>query len=236
MSTSDGTVKGIQKIVDHGDDALRWNIVILAEGYQDSQLPTFLTDAQSFANTFSTTAPFDTLWSGINVHAVSVASTDSGADDPTTCGDGTHGAGTTVRTYFDATYCGGGAIRRLLTVNSATALSVARAQLGREPGMTFVIVNATQYGGSGGQVAVFSKAAGAATQVGMHEMGHTAFGLADEYSTYAGCNSNETGHNTYSGSEPTEQNVTANITTLKWQSLVTAGTHIPTTTNADCTK
>ncbi len=57
----------------------------------------------------------------------------------------------------------------------------------------------------------------------MHEMGHTAFGLADEYSTYAGCSSGETGHNTYSGSEPTEQNVTANITTLKWQSLVTAG-------------
>ncbi len=116
MSTSDGTVKGIQKIVDHGDDALRWNVVILAEGYKDAELPTFLTDAQSFANTFSTTAPFDTLWSGINVHAVSVSSTDSGADDPASCGDGSHGAGTTVRSYFDATYCGGGAIRRLLTV------------------------------------------------------------------------------------------------------------------------
>ena len=118
MSTSDGTVKGIQKIVDHGDDALRWNIVILSEGYKDAELPTFLTDARAFANSFSTTPPFDTLWSGINVHAVSVSSTDSGADDPATCGDGSHGAGTTVRTYFDATYCGGGAIRRLLTVRT----------------------------------------------------------------------------------------------------------------------
>ena len=236
MSTSDGTVKGIQKIIDNGDDALRWNVVILSEGYQDSELATFSTDAQQFATTLSTTAPFDTLWTGINVHAVSVSSTDSGAADPVNCGDHSTGSGAAPHTYFDAKFCGDGAIRRLLTVDTASALSVATAQLGRAPGVTFVMVNSTQYGGSGATgVAVFSKAPGASGQVGMHEMGHSVFGLADEYGTYAGCTINETGHDTYTGTEPTEPNVTANITTLKWQSLVTTHT-IPTSTNPDCTK
>src|SRR5208283_1796604 len=93
MSTSDGTVKGIKKIIDNGDDALRWNVVILSEGYQDSELATFLTDAQQFATTLSTTPPFDVLWKGINVHAVSVSSTDSGAADPVNCGTDTSGTG-----------------------------------------------------------------------------------------------------------------------------------------------
>ncbi|MHA6907998.1 IPT/TIG domain-containing protein [Ralstonia pseudosolanacearum] len=71
--------------------------------------------------------------------------------------------------------------------------------------MTLVIVNSAIYGGSGGPVAVFSKAVGA-EQIGIHEMAHTAFRLADEYSTYAGCSSGETGHDTYTGAEPTQAN------------------------------
>src|SRR5271168_2001086 len=175
MSSIPGPV--IKKIIDNGDDVLRWNVVILSEGYQASELATFLTDAQQFATTLSTTPPFDVLWKGINVHAVSVSSTNSGAADPVRCGDGTTGSGAAPHTYFDAKFCGDGAIRRLLTVNTGTATTVATAQLGRAPGVTFVMVNSTQYGGSGDQqtkVAVFSKAPGASGQVGMHEMGHAA--------------------------------------------------------------
>ena len=54
-----------------------------------------------------------------------------------------------------------------------------------------VVVNSTIYGGSGGGVGTYSLANGA-TEIGIHEMGHTAFGLADEYAYYAG--GNETGH------------------------------------------
>jgi hypothetical protein len=46
--------------------------------------------------------------------------------------------------------------------------------------MIMVMVNTTEYGGSGGDVATFSLAAGA-QEIGLHEMGHTAFGFADEY-------------------------------------------------------
>ncbi|WP_247538647.1 IPT/TIG domain-containing protein [Ralstonia pseudosolanacearum] len=231
MSTADGSVIGVTKIVDHGPDASRWNLVILGDGYQSAELATYASDALNFANTLAATAPFNTVWSAVNVHRVDVSSTDSGADDPAgACG----GTGATAHTYFDATFCHGGQIRRLLSVDNTSALNVARAQVPQMT-MTLVIVNSAIYGGSGGPVAVFSKAAGA-EQIGIHEMAHTAFGLADEYSTYAGCSSGETGHDTYTGAEPTEANVTANTdrNTLKWGALVAAATALPTTVNANC--
>ena len=165
----------------------------------------------------------------VNVYRIDVASTDSGADDPAQCG----GTGATAATYFDASFCTAG-IRRLLVVDEGTAITVAG---GLVPGfdMIFVIVNSTVYGGSGGPVAVFSKHPGA-MRIAIHEMGHTAFGLADEYPYYAGCGSGEAGHDTYTGAEPVAPNVTtvSDLASLKWRARVTAGTPVPTTRNADC--
>lgn len=231
MSTSDGTVIGATKIVDHGPDNKRFVIAILAEGYKQSELPTFATDALAFANYLKATKPYDTLWPAINIHRVDVSSTDSGADDPTACG----GTGATPKTYFDATFCVNN-LPRLLAVNNATALSVATAQVPHVT-VTVVIANTTKYGGSGGQVATYSKAP-QAIEIAVHEMGHTAYALADEYNYYAGCDSGETGHDTYTGTEPAQPNVTANKdkSTIKWKSLIAAATSVPTTSNADCSK
>ena len=78
-------------------------------------------DVQAFVDAFGQTAPFGDLWCGINVHRIDVVSTDSGADDPIACGDGSAGSGAVARTYFDATFCSGNAIRRLLTCDSVRA-------------------------------------------------------------------------------------------------------------------
>src|SRR5207245_1455750 len=110
-------------------------------------------------------------------------STDSGTDDPGTCADGSTGSGATPRTYFDSTLCSGGT-RRLLTVNSSTAITVASAQVPQYTRIE-VLVNTTLYGGSGGfPVGTFAAAFSPATsahEVAVHELGHTAFDLADEY-------------------------------------------------------
>jgi hypothetical protein len=230
VSTSDGSIQGVTKIVDHGPDSARWNLVILGDGYQSGQLTTYAADALALVNKLQATAPFDKLWPAINVHRVDVSSTDSGAADPVACG----GTGATPKTYFDATFCGDGQIQRLLTVNTSTARSVATAQV-PQVHMSIVIVNSTIYGGSGGPVAVFSKAANA-VEIAIHEMGHTGFGLADEYEYFAGCFSGETGHDSYTGTEPAQPNVTANANraTIKWSSLIAGGTAVPTTSNANC--
>jgi hypothetical protein len=230
MSTSDGSVGSTTKIVDHGAASARWNLVILGDGYQQSELPAYRAQAQSVADTLKATDPFPRLWSAINVWCVDVTSTDSGADDPTACG----GTGGVARTYFDATFCGDGRAQRLLTVDIGTALSVARLAV---PASHFamVLVNSPVYGGSGGPVATASSHV-AAMELALHEMGHTAFGLADEYECYLGCSSGETGQDKYIGGRPGEANLTkdANPTTIKWKSLTTSGTAVPTTVNANC--
>jgi hypothetical protein len=125
MTAADGFVSGTQKIVDHGADSARYNVVVLGDGYRAADMAQYHADVQAFVDAFRQTAPFGDLWCGINVHRVDVTSTDSGADDPLTCGDGSAGSGATPRTYFDATFCSGSAIRRLLTCDRARRRAVA---------------------------------------------------------------------------------------------------------------
>lgn len=231
MSTTDGSVVGVTKVVDNGPANRRWNLVLLAEGYRTAELPKFASDVTAFVTLLFATRPFDTLQYAINVYRVDVSSTDSGADDP---GGACGGTGATARTYFDATFCTAG-LARLLGCNTATALAVAHAQV-PEYHQVLVIVNSAKYGGSGGTVGTFSTAPGSAL-IGIHEMGHSAFGLADEYEYWKGCGTGETGHDTFTGTEPAEANVTANATaTIKWKSWLTPGVALPTTSNPDCTK
>jgi hypothetical protein len=227
MSTSDGTVVGATTLIDNGTG--RWNLVLVGDGYQQSELSTFATDAQSFCDRLLATEPFDGLQSSINVYRIDVASTGSGAKDPSACG----GSGASPATYCDSSFCTNG-IQRLLVVNTDTVRALAYAQVPTW-NMIVVIVNSTTYGGSGGAVAVYSRAANA-DEIGIHEMGHTAFGLADEYEYYAGCGSGETGHDSYGGAEPAQSNITKNAdrSTIKWASLVDAATPMPTTSNPDC--
>ncbi len=237
MSSSDGYISATHKIVDHGANSQRYNIVILGDGYRASELAQFASDVNTFVSTLRSTAPYNDLWCAINVHRVDVVSTDSGADDPGTCADGSTGSGATPKTYFDSTFCGDGNIRRLLTCDSTSAKNVAKAQV-PEVHMTMVIVNSSQYGGSGGAVATFSTNVSSA-EIGLHEMGHTAFSFADEYEYWSGCASGETGHDSYSGAEPSQPNITANTdkNTIKWKAQLTnAADALPTTANGDCTK
>ena len=281
MSTADGHVIGTTKVVDHGDPALRWNLVILGDGYQAGQIAQFAANVSSFIAKLQSEPPFGDVWTGINVYRIDVASTDSGADDPvacggtglaartyfdaTFCGDGVNqrlcnvnattafgyfatwrtdsgaddpaacgGTGATARTYFDASFCNNG-IQRLLLVNNTTVHGVVNAEM-PQAHMIMVLVNSPIYGGSGGEIAVVSLAP-SADEIALHEMGHTAFGFADEYESYAGCGVDPPGtRDRYTGPEPGQPNITASPdrATIKWASLVAAATPMPTTTNEDC--
>jgi hypothetical protein len=231
MTAVDGHIVGTTKIVDHGPAAARWNIAIMGDGYQAAQLGKYAADVQDIVDTILTTAPFDSLQQGINVFRIDVASTDSGAADPVGCG----GTGIAPRTYFDATFCGDGRIRRLLVANNRTALITAAAQVPQFH-LAMVLVNSDIYGGSGGQVAVLSLAGGAA-EIALHEIGHSAFGLADEYEYWAGCGVDAPGtHDHHPPGEPAQPNVTldSNRGTNKWRRLVLNSTAMPTTTNTNC--
>ena len=225
MGTSDGFVIGTTKIVDHGPASQRWNMVILGDGYRASEMSKYHTDAQAFVDHLYGTAPFNELWCGVNVYRVDVASTDSGAADPATCGDGSTGSGASPHTYFDASFCTSGT-RRLLAGNETNALAVSHAQV-PQGHVTMVIVNSPIYGGAGGGVAWFSTNV-SSPEIGIHEMGHTFFGFVDEYGDIT---------NTYAGGEPMQPNATINTNraTTKWHTLIAAATPLPTMSNPNCT-
>ena len=68
-----------------------------------------------------------------------------------------------------------------------------------------VIVNSSTYGGSGGQIGVTSTSSNW-ERIAIHELRHSAFGMADEYEYYAGCGV-DTDRDKYVGGEPSEPNV-----------------------------
>src|SRR5215510_14425824 len=177
---ANGQVLGVTKIVDAGPPEQRWNVVLVSEGYRSAEMAQFATDAQSFADALLAAAPFDRMRAALNIYRVDVTSTESGAKDPTKC----NGTGAKPRIFFDASFCSNG-IRRLLIGNNNRVLRVV-GKLVPQHHMVFLAVNSPISGGSGGSVATFSKATGA-MEIAIHEMGHTAFGLADEYEYYSGC-------------------------------------------------
>ena len=124
MSAADGYVLTTTKVVDHGPDTSRWNLVVIGDGYQASEITQYHTDVQNFLNVFRVTPPFNELFAGVNVYRIDVVSNESGADIPACAG----GTPVTRNTYFDATFCslwGGSPLERLLTVNDALARRMA---------------------------------------------------------------------------------------------------------------
>lgn len=233
MGTSDGSILGTTKVVDHGPDSQRYNLVFLSDGYRASEISQFEQDVNDFVAYLFTVAPFDDLdlQCAFNIYRVNVSSTDSGADDPTACG----GTGATRATYFDGTFCADGVIQRLTGINSATAITVLNAQVPAWD-QAVVLINSSIRGGSGGQIATASRGSSDWMDVVIHEMGHAVFGLADEYEYWQGCASGETDRDNHPAVEPSEPNVTidSNRATIKWGGLINAATPMPTTNNANC--
>ena len=229
MGVGDGTVIGATQIHGAESPATAFNIVVLAEGFTAAQQTAFNTAADDLVTTLLATPPFGDPGNVFNVFRVNVESDDTGADDPIAADP--PGTGAVVNTYFDATF-GAFGIRRLLVCDEALALSVAVAEV-PEVSVTLVMVNSTIYGGSGGGAAVYSLGTDA-SEIAIHEMGHTAFGLADEYSVLAG--GVEPAQDVHPGPEPTEPNVTVNDNpaTVKWNALFTPGVDLPTMENPDC--
>ncbi len=223
MSRADGAVLGVRKLVDNGPSSRRWDLVILGDGYRQDEIEQYERNVTAIVQAFLATDPIEALQVAINVHRVNVVSRDTGAGD--LCSGEQRG------TYFDSNFCFEG-ISRLLVSNAATALDVA-LEVVPQMNATLIVVNSTTYGGSGGAVATCSVAP-AAIEIALHEMGHSQFGLADEYAFLSDCH--EPGHDLYSGGEPVEPNVTMKVDTLKWANLVTPGTRVPTTRNPDCSE
>ena len=77
---SDGQVLGREILLDRGPAASRFNIVIMSEGYRDSEMLKFHDDAATFSAAIVGEMGFDDCHTGVNIYRIDVTSTDSGAD------------------------------------------------------------------------------------------------------------------------------------------------------------
>jgi hypothetical protein len=229
-------IHGTTKIVNRGPDAHRWNLVILAEGYRASELSTFRDHVRELVAFLLDAEPFAKLQDAINVHRVDVESCESGADHPDGCNDGV-----TVDTYFDATFCRRPDWpERLLVVNTAKVIDVLEREVPHWD-VGLVVVNSPRRGGSGEDlIPVLSS--GTPFGVALHEIGHSAFDLADEYDFLFGPDDprdfEPPDHSRYDGPEPQAANLTCatNRSEAKWTHLIPRGSQLPTTRKSDCTQ
>lgn len=232
MGANDGAVLAFRQLVNNGANNLRYNIVMVSEGYAASEMPLFRTHCRGFLRTLFWTAPFDTLRCTFNVFALEVSSTASGTDDPATCADGSTGSGAMPATYFDSTMCGGGRVRRLVSVDARSVKNTVAGFLPQAHSIV-VLVNSPLFGGAAGDVAVFTTTPGW-EETALHEFGHM-LGLADEYGCYV-CDGTDSGRrydwfeSLFKYGLPTEPNVSdTSARSLKWANQVASTTPMPTT-------
>lgn len=205
---------GVTKIRDTGSDGNRLVLVIMGDGYTSTNLAngTFSNHVATYLSKMAAKPPWNTLWPGVNVYRVDIQSNQEGADVPP--------EGFYADTYLDSSYYWDGSTERLLYASSSKAISVANSMVGTGVwDRILVFVNATRYGGGGGNMAVASVHSSSA-EIMFHEFGHSQGGLADEYD-YAGA--------TYSGGNPSQPNVDTSPTSPKWSVWIEAGTPLPTT-------
>ena len=187
-------------IRDNGDPSNRVDLVILGDGYTANELNQYAADVASIVAGFFGQEPFKEYQNYFNVHRIDVISNESGVDQPQ--------SGIFKDTAFDSTYnCSG--IPQLICTNTTKVTTVLNnSVMADQQDIKLVIVNNTEYGGSGGSVAVASTHPDTVELV-LHEIGHSFGLLADEYDSSGTC---------VNSVEPIQPNVTreTNRNLIKW--------------------
>ena len=266
MGVGDG--KFIEKFVekDCTVTSTPWNLVILSEGYTKTELPLFRNQVQEFVDRFLRFPPFDLFKDVIKITRLDVSSTENGIDDPLECKPDLPGSGVEVQTFFDATLCGNGTIRRVINLDESLVDDTIGRQMAPlkpwEIDAKLVFINSDKFGGSAGagigklcigpptgdlikDAAFFDDAVH--TQI--HELGHSGFGLADEYDHDYSCPEDPrflvhdgTAQEAFPGFPPgsgivdfSEPNVTIETTpsALKWSDLILTSVTVPRMPNPD---
>lgn len=201
-------------LADNGPTSNHLNVVIMAEGYTTNQISQFTNDARTLANAMLSKPPYSEYTNYFNIYAIFVPSVESGSSHPN--------SNIVRNTYFNSTYYSSG-VERLLTIpysGGQDKMNALLADLMPEYDLACILVNDTEYGGSGGPVLVCSINS-SASDVFVHEGGHTLGGLGDEYDS------------AYSYPDIEEPNTTTqtNRPLIKWNAWIDASTPVPTPTS-----
>lgn len=211
MSTALAAAAAPVSLYASGATGARMDFVLVGDGYTAADMPKWQADASRIAQGMLANPLFVTHRNAINIWRVDVASNQSGVDEPA--------KGIYRDTAFDSAFdCFG--VERSICVDETkvlNTLSAVTAPDGRD--VVMVVSNSSRYGGAATPVTVRMSADADAPAVAMHEIGHTAFLLADEYD-----------YGTCAAGEPGQINVTRDLsrTQTKWGSMIAGTVAIPT--------
>lgn len=198
-----------------GPSSNRMDIVLIGDGYTSADMGKWAADAQKVANGLLADPLYNANKAGINIRRVDVVSNQSGVTEPN------------LGLYRDTALsmqvgCYG--VDRIVCSDENKVFTAVDSVLGADAHDVIVAVaNTTTYGGAGGDIATMTMHQ-QAIELALHEIGHTAFGLADEYD-YGTCDESR---------EPTEPDVTMQGTrsNAKWGSMIASSTQVPTPAGA----
>jgi hypothetical protein len=205
----------VWSILESGHPSVKVDLLLIGEGYTESEMPKLKRDAERLVAKLFATEPFKSRKSEFNVRVLELAASKSGVHRPRTKDDRRTATGVQYNIFDSERY--------VLTLDNAALRNAASAA---PYDFLEILVNEKQYGGGGiyGDQATTSVDTGFAEYVFVHEFGHHFAGLGDEY--YTSPVSYQTGGRSHP--EPWEPNVTASGTNPKWMDLVTPGTPLPT--------
>lgn len=181
----------VTTVIDNGPSSNRIDIVVLGDGYTESEMDLYAAHTANLLAIFFADEPLDAYATLFNVHRVDIPSNESGVDEP----DLGIFRDTALDMYFNCSN-----IPRLLCVNVNKAYAAAASA--PDIDQILVIANSTRYGGAGyGSQNLCTLAGGnaSAVEIAIHEFGHAFADLADEYDYADGA--------TYTGFERSEPNV-----------------------------
>lgn len=209
---------GSYKFVDTGPDMERLVFVVVGDGYlrEDIESGKYREDVEKTFEAFEDVSPWDDLLNAVNIYVVDVVSKERGASKE----DGEDG--TIKDTYFGTAFYHGGTKRLLYPQGDGVQLGRAAADEAVGVGVwdqIVMIVNSSEYGGSGGSISVHSMHR-SGPAISVHEVGHSYGGLADEY--------HYSDDAEWTGSRPRAVNLDTKLDDLKWKEWLEPGVPLPT--------
>lgn len=192
------------------------DIAVIAEGYTAKEQEKFYKDAQRLSENILSHEPFTKYKKRINIYAIAAPSEDSGISMPQDDDWKNTAVGSHFFTFYEPRY---------LTTPNSFKLHDLAALVPYDA--IYVLANTSTYGGGGiyNFYALTAADNSLATQVTVHEFGHSFAGLADEYFY-----DKDVLDATYDiKKEPWEPNITSLVQfESKWKSQLPEQTKIPT--------
>lgn len=199
-----------------GDPSTSVDIVILPEGYDNSEMGIFIKDCQEFADVLFSFEPYDKYQNNFNIRGIIAPSIESGNNIPADTIWKNSIMNSSFYTFDSERYC---MVNDYKTVRDL-ASNVPYDQI-------YILVNSEKYGG-GAIYNFYSVSVNSnfqAAKIFVHELGHGFAGLGDEYYTDKVAYSEFYSHDV----EPWEPNLTTLVNfDKKWNHLLDNKTPIPT--------